>query len=60
MVIIGFIDQLLTEVFTLHSKDTPAESTIYTQSIPPPLSSQFERPDKQEAIENHCSRFSQN
>ena len=56
-ILIEFLNPILEEMFRLVK--TPARNTNDTMmsQAPPLLSSQFDRPDKDSAIKDHCSRF---
>ena len=54
--IVGYIDELLKETITLCSKGEATPQS--TDSIPQPLCSGYERPEKISAIVRHNCRFS--
>lgn len=51
-----YVDDLMSETIR-RCREQIVEETD-PQNIPPPLSSQYEQPDKKKAIQHHKSRFS--
>lgn len=56
---LGYVDELLNLLFNdvLHDP-APFVEQLKAVSVPEPLCSQYERPEKAQVIENYVSRFS--
>lgn len=53
--LVGYVDKLFTELWKIVEKPSSVKTMRVTS---PPLCSEFEQPDKKNAIEKHKSRFS--
>lgn len=57
VLLLGYVNELLTELWKVMEISGSARTVRVTS--PPPLCSDFEKPDKKQAIIEHRSRFSQ-
>ena len=52
----GYVEDIYSKVFELCRRDDPDLNG--DDKVPPPLCSQYEKPEKSTAVANHKSRFS--